>query len=388
MRVLIYSHYFAPSIGGVETIVRSLANGISELRTPNEDREFDVTVVTETPAGNYNDSKAPFQTIRQPGFLKLWKLIRDSEILHLAGPSLLPMLLAWLLHKPFVIEHHGYQAICPNGILVRQPDRSICPGYFQAGRYGKCFRCLQSEASSLRAMVRLTLMFPRYWLTRAATVNVAITNHVRDRHKLPRTRVVYYGIESLLLKPGQSRSSSALCIAYLGRLVPEKGLPTLLQASKLLKKEGYTFEVRLIGDGTQRSMLEDIIQKEDLGSCITITGFLTGEALANALDDVRVVVMPSVWEETAGLAAIEQMIRGRLVIASGIGGLREIVGDTGLQCLPGNAESLADCMRSVIVNPSLIGMFGQRARERAIALFERQRMIDKHAQIYREYLRC
>jgi glycosyltransferase involved in cell wall biosynthesis len=51
--------------------------------------------------------------------------------------------------------------------------------------------------------------------------------------------------------------------------------------------------------------------------------------------------MPSVSEETAGLSAIEQMIRGRLVIASVIGGLAEVVGRAGIVCKPVAREDLA-----------------------------------------------
>jgi hypothetical protein len=42
-------------------------------------------------------------------------LIRRANVVHLAGPALLPLLLARLFRKPVVVEHHGYQAICPNG---------------------------------------------------------------------------------------------------------------------------------------------------------------------------------------------------------------------------------------------------------------------------------
>jgi len=134
-------------------------------------------------------------------------------------------------------------------------------------------------------------------------------------------------------------------------LVPEKGIPVLLEAGRILQTEGPNFEIRLIGDGSERPKLENIIRTEKLESCTTITGFLTGPRLANALQDVTIVVMPSVWEETAGLAAIEQMMRGRMVIAADIGGLSEVVGDTGLKFIPGNATSLANCLRSVMENP-------------------------------------
>jgi len=55
MKLLIYSHFFAPSIGGVESAVLSLAGGLPELRIPNGDPEFEVTLVTYTPAGDFDD---------------------------------------------------------------------------------------------------------------------------------------------------------------------------------------------------------------------------------------------------------------------------------------------------------------------------------------------
>src|ERR1700676_3778906 len=130
---------------------------------------------------------------------------------------------AWLSRKRFVVEHHGYQVACPNEPFVHQPDGSICPGYFQAGRYGECFRCLRSEFSSGSTAAKLlALMFPRHWLARAATTNIAVSSHVDRRQKLPHTEVVYHGIEDPLPRPGSSIPSQKLRFAYVGRLVPEK----------------------------------------------------------------------------------------------------------------------------------------------------------------------
>jgi glycosyltransferase involved in cell wall biosynthesis len=211
-----------------------------------------------------------------------------------------------------------------------------------------------------------------------------VTKHVDDRQKLAHTKIVYHGIEDPLPNPGRSTPSQKLRIAYVGRLVPEKGIPVLLEAAKILKADGRDFKIRIIGDGSERAKLEELIQREKLDAFTSITGFLTGEAFARALQDVSVVVMPSTWEETAGLAAIEQMMRGRLLIAADIGGLTEVLGDTGLKFAPGNAVSLANCLRSVIDNPALIGSYGDKARRRALQLFQRSKMLTEHAQIYRD----
>jgi glycogen synthase len=381
MKLLLHSHYFAPNIGGVESAVQSLADGISAYYGPDGEK-IDVTVVTNTRRGGYQDQTLNFRVVRQPSFLQLGQLIRATDVVHIAGPALSPMSIAWVLRKPFVIEHHGYQAICPNGLFLQEPARSVCVGHFQAGHYGECFRCLKSETSTLRSGLRLFSMFPRNWLTRAATLNLAISNYVRDRHRFPGTKVVYYGIDDPIPHPTRDEVPRRVIMAFVGRFVTEKGIPVLLQAVALLKREGLDFEVRLIGDGPERGNLEDIIRGEDLGNIVKVAGFLRGEELVKALSDVRVVIIPSVCEETAGLAAIEQMMRGRLVIASNIGGLGEVVGDAGFRFEPGNAESLASCMKSVILDHSLIDSIGMNARKRAMQLFMRARMIQEHATIY------
>lgn len=390
MKLLIYSHFFPPSIGGVESSVCSLSRGLHELRTTENEREFAVTVVTETPSAEFDDSALCFPVVRRPTLTTMWSLVRQSDVLHIAGPALVPLLLGFFARKPVVVEHHGYQAICPNGVLIYQVDSTRCPGHYQARRYANCWRCRNCELSPARSLLSLLLMLPRTWLIRRVAKNLAITRHVLERHKLPRTEIIYYGIEDPLAQGDSGLSSTdppgRISFAFVGRFVPEKGITILLSAARQLMTEGELFEVHLIGDGPERRRLEDIIRRDKLQDHIRIRGFLTGSALAQALGNVQVVVMPSVWEETAGLAAIEQMMRGRLVIASDIGGLSEVMGDTGLRFAPGDARALAQCMRRVLWEPALIKTMGREARLRALALFARQRMTDEHRRVYRNLM--
>jgi glycosyltransferase involved in cell wall biosynthesis len=391
MNLLIHTHFFAPSVGGVETAVESLARGLAEIRSADGKMEFAVTLVTQSARENTNDEKFPFRVVRRPGIGSLAKLIRQSDVIHVAGPALAPMALAWVTGTPAVIEHHGYQAICLNGLLVQQPGAAVCPGYFLQRRYGKCVDCYAQETSRLRSSLKLLTMFPRQFLTRRAATNIAISQHVMTRQGLPHTQVVYYGISDPLKasepESQQQFAAGDLCFAYVGRFVWEKGVAVLLRAVSLLQKEGRRFQIRLIGDGEQRPELEEFIRRENLGDTVTITGYLRGERLAQELKAVDVVVMPSLCEETAGLSAIEQMMRGRLVIASAIGGLREVVGDSGLTFPSGDAEALAERMRSVLENPAQFKELGRRARMRSLGLFQIGRMIEEHAEIYRRVVR-
>ena len=94
MKLLIYSHFFAPSVGGVETVVLSLARGLAELRESQGQPQFEITLVTETPAGDFRDSELPFRVIRRPGLIQLQSLIGNPTSFTLQVPPLPPCSLA------------------------------------------------------------------------------------------------------------------------------------------------------------------------------------------------------------------------------------------------------------------------------------------------------
>jgi glycogen(starch) synthase len=388
MKILIYTHFFPPSIGGVETYAQLLAKGLARQTSRTGAKRFEVTVVTHTAANSDYDAQFSFPVVRQPGYFRLLKLIWSATVVQLAGPSLLPMVFAFLLRKPFIVEQHGYQAICPNGLLLYEPTKEVCPKHFMAQRYGQCLTCNRKFLGWRKSMQMLLLTFIRRWFCRQADANIAITSHVASRLELPRTRVVYYGIPDLLRTVSfpnahATSTSEPVCFAYVGRLVSEKGLPLLVRAAHLLRDQGYSFNLKFIGDGSEREKLQAEVARLGLEKQVTFTGFLTGDKLNEVLDGTGAVVMPSIWEETAGLAAIEQMLRARLVIAADIGGLGEVIGSAGLKFPTGDLGALTNCMRQVLDNPDIISEFGQRARLRALSCFGLERMLKEHIDIYR-----
>ena len=388
MRVLIYSQAFAPKIGGVETIVMLLAQGLAQHASAAPSELVDVTLATRTPADGMNDAALPFRTVRRPNFRVLVRLLRHADVIHLAGPCFLPLVIGLLFRKPVVVEHHGYQACCPNGLLFFEPSQSQCPGHFMARRYGRCVECSSVSLGWSRSFLALLLSFPRRWLCRRVACNITITDHVASRILLPGSRTIYYGIgDSLGIRRKENSVSSLLHFAYVGRLVAEKGLPLLIGAAGILREQGFSFRLTFIGDGPERNRLEIMVDSLGLRSVTTFTGGLRGEALEAILQDVEVVVMPSVWEETAGLSVIEHMMRGRAVIVSDIGGLSEVVGNAGLKFSCGDAEDLARSMRLMIEHPGSRSELGRSGRERALKFFRSQDMIDAHAILYQEVMR-
>jgi len=377
MKVLLYSHAFAPKIGGVETCVMLLARGLAE-------RGVEVTVATPTPSNGFDDSSLPFRVVRCPRLCTLWRLLGKADIVHLAGPAFIPLALGLLRGKPVVVEHHGYQAICPNGLLFYEPTKSVCPGHFMRRRYWHCLRCNAASEGWGKSVLRLLSTFPRRWLCFYVAANLPISHHVLRRLQLPRAQVIYHGVPEA---PSMTTSQPfPLTFAYLGRLVSEKGLPLLLEATKRLKEEGFRFRLLFVGDGPERKRLEAMVREWSLQEYVTFTGFLQGKRLEEVMVSVSAVIMPSIWEETAGLAAMEHMMRGRPVIAADIGGLGEVVDGAGLKFPPGDAEALTDCLRRILQHPQILVELGQKARQRALQLFRWERMVDEHLCLYRRLL--
>jgi len=382
MKVLIYAHAFAPQVGGAETYVLHLARG---LASGLGGEACEVIVATSTPADGYDDSLLPFRVVRQPSVTALWRLIGWADVVQLAGPAFVPLFLAVLRGRQVVIEHHGYQAVCPSGLLFLEPQKQVCPGYFMTRRYHRCVRCVGTTEGLPRAFLKVLFTFPRRWLCGRAAVNVAVSRHVAGRIALPRTDVIYPGVPVSTAQSFEPQvGDRPVTFAYVGRLVSEKGVPVLLEAARVLREEGRSFRLRVIGDGPEQSRLKQRSAELGLSELVEFTGFLRGAALEGALRTVQAVVMPSIYEDAAPLTAAEQLMRGRLVIASAIGGLGEIVGGAGLTFEAGDPYRLASCMRRVIDDLSLAPALGRRARERAERLFKVDRFVKEHVSLYRQ----
>jgi glycosyltransferase involved in cell wall biosynthesis len=379
VKILLYTHSFAPEIGGVETYVKLLAHGLSVQHR----RRLKVTVVTPTPSNGRDDDELPFRLVRQPSLWALWRELRDADVVHLAGPVFMPLLLGLLRRKPLVVEHHGYQAICPNGLLFHHPTQAPCPGHFQARRYGACLGCQAASAGWWKSLAKLPLTFLRRLMCRLAAANVAVSAHVLSRLDLPRAKVIYHGVPDLAAGPPSSPPAIP-CFAYVGRLVHEKGPTLLLEAARRLKEQELHFRLKFIGGGPDLARLEALTEQFALQSHVAFTGLLNPPELFQALEDTTALVMPSVCEETSGIAAMEQMMRGRMVIAADIGGLGEIVDGAALKFPPGDAAALAVCLRRALDEPALATVIGQTARARALRLFKEERMVIDHLRLYEE----
>ncbi|MGB8522231.1 MAG: glycosyltransferase family 4 protein [Candidatus Acidiferrales bacterium] len=288
-----------------------------------------------------------------------------------------------LLRKPVVIEHHGFQAICPNGQLFYQPTRTPCPGYFMARQYGECVRC-NSKLGRFTSVKMWMLTFPRRWLCQRVSANIVPTSWLGSQLQLNRPKTIHHGLPPRESPPPRRVTSQEPIFVFFGRLVSTKGVRILIEAAGLLKTRDREFQVKIIGDGPERQELERLVKNLGVESYVRFLGYVSTERLEENLKDATAMVMPSLGGEVFGLVAAENMQMGRLVIASDIGALSEVLGDAGMTFTTGDVEALARGMESIIAHPFLGEQVGQKAFERIAQVFAADQMVTNHMRVYRE----
>jgi glycogen synthase len=385
MKLLIYSHFFPPSVGGVETIVLSLARGLAELRESTGTPEFELTLVTQTPSGSWDDNAEPCRIVRRPTLVELMRLIRESDVVHVAGPALAPLTLGLLSGKPTAVEHHGFHTICPNGQLLIEPSGAPCPGHFMAGRQTECLRCNSVEGwvTSYKLWI---LTYLRRLLCQHAAANITPTQWLGGLLQLPHSIAIPHGLNPAPELSRAKVSSGTPVVAFLGRLVTTKGIRILFEAASILAHKRLPFELLIIGDGPERKPLEEFARAVQLDSRVRFAGRLGGEQLDATLAKATVAVVPSLGGEVFGLVVAENMMRGLPVVASDLGALAEVLGDAGLTFRTGDAGELAAAIECLLENPGLAARLGHAGRQRALAFCDHERMIECHAEVYRKLM--
>jgi glycosyltransferase involved in cell wall biosynthesis len=129
---------------------------------------------------------------------------------------------------------------------------------------------------------------------------------------------------------------------FAGRLAPEKGIATLIAAAGLSGQR-----VRIAGTGPDDAALRALAKQ--VGANVEFLGYLSGQALHEAIAGAKALVLPSEWYENAPVSLLEAYALGRPVIGTDIGGIPELIrnGETGLIAKPFNPEDLAHVLTAM-----------------------------------------
>lgn len=166
------------------------------------------------------------------------------------------------------------------------------------------------------------------------------------------------GVSEDLFHPGLRRSAAPdeFVIGYLGRLVPEKGVLTLLRAVKGLDREPH-WRLVLVGGGPLRSDYQRLVKEWGIEDRVSFQAAVPHEMIPQFLNSFDVLVLPSetaaTWKEQFGHVLIEAMACGVPVIGSSSGEIPEVVNRAGLIFAEGVAEELRDRLARLSKDPRL-----------------------------------
>lgn len=154
------------------------------------------------------------------------------------------------------------------------------------------------------------------------------------------------------------------CIGYFGRLVPEKGVASLIDAVDALPGA----RLRLVGKGPEEDVLRERARVRGLANAVTFVGGVSHEAVPAQLAEVDVLVLPSLttprWKEQFGHVLVEAMTRGVPVVGSSSGAIPEVIGDAGLIFPEGDVSELAAVLRRLREYPALRGRLAVAGKAR------------------------
>lgn len=159
-------------------------------------------------------------------------------------------------------------------------------------------------------------------------------------------------------------------VGYAGRLVPEKGIDTLLQAAARIAPMPT---VLLLGDGPEKPRLEQLAAELGLGQRYRVVTGLPHEAMPDYLNALDTLVLPSrtmpLWKEQLGRVLLEAMACAVPVVGSDSGAIPEVIGDTGRIFPEGNVAALAEILQELAVFSERRADLGARGYRRAIATY-------------------
>jgi colanic acid/amylovoran biosynthesis glycosyltransferase len=211
-----------------------------------------------------------------------------------------------------------------------------------------------------------------------------------DRSQHDKIHVIRGGVDVERLSPHSSRRSAGplriLCVA---RFEEVKGHTYLVEACRILKQRGTSFECRLVGEGPLAQTIEKQIKEADLCKEIQSLGPLSYQSVIDELAQTDVVVLPTsptAAGDREGMPTVlqEAMACGLPVVSCLVEGIAELVDDdlTGILVLPKNAPALADAFQRLKNDPALRQRMGRAGRDKVVKKFSLKVNTAKRASLF------
>lgn len=306
-----------------------------------------------------------------------------QSIEHHISPSILHSFRKYNL--PVVQSINTYKLVCASYRLYLLDKAEIC----ERCLYGKHYHALQTRcvkgslSASFLAMIEMYLhqtMKIYHLIDRFIVSNNFMAEKLigagYDAKKIIRL------LNPLSMDNFQVSDSIGDYILYFGRLDPEKGVMTLVQAMAHLPQ----LKLIVIGDGSQLATLQQWVREQRLEN-IEFVGSQWGDNLIPYLMRARLVVVPSVWYEPSPYVIYQSLAAGKLVVGSDIGGIPDLITEeTGLLFKSGNVTDLVSKLQDVAFDETKLKRMGKAAHNWAKINLDPKNYYVKLIRLYEEVI--
>jgi glycosyltransferase involved in cell wall biosynthesis len=286
---------------------------------------------------------------------------------------------------PVVQTLHNYRLLCPSATLYR--NGSVCERCvgslvpYRAVVHG-CYRNSSLASAAVASMLSIHRIAGTW--SRKVNTYIALTEFARNKFVqggLPAERIA---VKPCVLAedPGEGDGHGGYAL-FAGRLAPEKGVDTLLDAWERL---GSRMPLRIAGSGPLapyvQSRCERLANVQYLGQC-------SRTEIRDLLQKAAVLVVPSGWYEGFPLSIVEAFACGTPVIASRLGSLGEVVSDgvNGFHFRPRDPANLADTIERILAEAEKWPAMRRAARATYEAAYTPKMNYQSLLEIYRQSLR-
>ncbi len=172
---------------------------------------------------------------------------------------------------------------------------------------------------------------------------------------------------------------------FVGRLVNQKDVPTLLKAMAILKQKYPDLKLLILGDGPEKISLKVLIKKVGLNENVIFIGNVSLDEIKNFFCVSLSLVLSSLYEGTAKVIK-EAAFAGKPTISTETSGVSDVIrkGETGLVIPIGDERALARAMNYFMLNPEQARIMGKKARHFMIENFDYQKDVDCIVNIWRQ----
>jgi glycosyltransferase involved in cell wall biosynthesis len=227
------------------------------------------------------------------------------------------------------------------------------------------------------------LSFRHAMCVSAAARNVLVEAGV----PVTQARIIHTGLDAKHYLNGDKqhvhlKKDQTLNMLYAGRIYPEKGIDTVIEAmTKLVYGQGKrNIKLSLAGTGSAdyEKYLRQLVDQSGLTDHVLFLGWMPPEEMPELLRKYDVLVVPSIWPEPFSRSVLEGMISGLVIVATRIGGTPEIIidGENGLLFIPNDPEDLANKIARLVDDPELHHQIGYAAKQTILERFTMTKMMD------------